>query len=90
MMDIAFNDPSFTQDHYLSVTGGNDKATFLTSFGYYNEQGQVVGTSYERFTGNVNGSYKVRDNIKINAGATYSFSKKPGLWISEAQLFTVQ
>lgn len=45
MMDIAFNDPSFTQDHYLSVTGGNDKATFLTSFGYYNEQGQVVGTS---------------------------------------------
>ena len=87
MMDIAFNDPSFTQDHYLSVTGGNDKATFLTSFGYYNEQGQVVGTSYERFTGNVNGSYKVRDNIKINAGATYSFSKKPGLWISEAQLF---
>lgn len=87
MMDAAFNDPSFTQDHYLSVTGGNDKATFLTSFGYYNEQGQVVGTSYERFTGNINGSYKVRDNIKINAGATYSFSKKPGLWISEAQLF---
>ncbi|KKB46773.1 MULTISPECIES: SusC/RagA family TonB-linked outer membrane protein [Parabacteroides] len=87
MMDAAFNDPSFTQDHYFSVTGGNDKATFLTSFGYYNEQGQVVGTSYERFTGNINGSYKVRDNIKINAGATYSFSKKPGLWISEAQLF---
>ena len=87
MMDAAFNDPSFTQDHYVSVTGGNDKSTFLTSFGYYDEQGQVVGTSYQRFTGNVNGSYKVRDNIKINAGATYSFSKKPNMWISEAQLF---
>lgn len=87
MMDAAFNDPSFTQDHYVSVTGGNEKATFLTSFGYYDEQGQVVGTSYQRFTGNVNGSYKVRDNITINAGANYAFSKKPGMWISEAQLF---
>lgn len=87
LMDASFNDPSFTQDHYVSVTGGNDKATFITSFGYYDEQGQVVGTSYKRFTGNVNGSYKVRDNIKINAGANYSFSKKPGMWVSEAQLF---
>lgn len=87
MMDAAFNDPSFTQDHYLNVTGGNDKASFLASFGYYKEEGQVVGTSYERFTGNVNGSYKVRSNITVNAGATYSFSKKPSLWISEPQLY---
>lgn len=87
MMDAAFNDPSFTQDHYVSVTGGNDKASFLTSFGYYDEQGQVVGTQYQRFTGNINGSYKVRDNIKVNAGASYSYSKKPNMWISEAQLF---
>lgn len=87
MMDASFNDPSFTQDHYVSVTGGNDKATFLSSFGYYKEEGQVVGTSYARFTGNVNGSYKVRDNITVNAGATFSFAKKPGLWASEAQIF---
>lgn len=87
MMDAAFNDPSFTQDHYVSVTGGNEKATFLTSFGYYDEQGQVVGTSYQRFTGNVNGSYKVRDNITINAGANFAYSKKPGMWITESQLF---
>mgnify|MGYP002542568998 FL=1 len=87
IMKEAFNDPSFTQDHYVDITGGNDKASFLASFGYYKEDGQVVSTSYERFTGNVNGSYKVRDNININAGATYSFSKKPGLWMSEAQLF---
>lgn len=87
LMDAAFNDPSFTQDHYVSVTGGNDKATFLTSFGYYDEQGQVVGTSYQRFTGNINGSYKVRDNITVNAGASYAYAKKPGMWISDAQLF---
>lgn len=87
MMDAAFKDPSFTQDHYVNVTGGNEKASFLTSFGYYDEQGQVTGTSYSRFTGSMNGSYKVRDNISINAGATYSFSKKPSMWISESQLY---
>lgn len=87
VMDAAFNDPSFTQDHYLSIVGGNDKGTFLASLGYYNEEGQVVGTEYERITGTVNGSYKIRKNISINSGATFSLSKTPGLWISEAQLF---
>ena len=87
MMNAAFENPSFTQDHYVSVTGGNDKASFLSSFGYYDEQGQVIGTSYSRFTGNVNGSYQVRENIKVNAGATYSFSKKPAMYIQESQLY---
>lgn len=87
MKDAAFNNPSFTQDHYLSFSGGNDKGTFLGSFGYYNEQGTVKSTSYERITGAINGSYKLWDNFKVFGGANIQMVNKPNLWINEAQLF---
>lgn len=87
LTDAAFNDPSFTQDHHLSLSGGNDKGTFLASFGYYNEQGQVKSTQFERFTGAVNGSYKIRDNFKVTGSADFSLNKAPDLWVGEAQMF---
>lgn len=85
--DAAFNNPSFTQDHHLSLSGGNDKGTFLASFGYYNEDGQVKNTKFERFTGAVNGSYKIRDNFKVTGSADFSLNKAPNMWLGEAQLF---
>lgn len=87
MDDDVFNKSAMTQDHYLSITGGNDKGTFAASLGYYNEDGQIIGTGYQRFNGAVNGSYKVFPFLNVNAGASYTWSRKPELWISEAQMF---
>lgn len=87
MREAAFNDPSMTQDHYLSISGGNDKSTFAATLGYYNEQGQVVGTQYERFTGTLNASYKILPILTVNGGLNFSYAEKPALWISEANLF---
>ena len=75
------------QEHYISITGGNDKGTFATSLGYYNEDGQIIGTGYKRFNGSVNGSYKVFPFLNVKAGATYTWASKPSLWISEDQMF---
>lgn len=83
----VFDDSAFMQDHYVSITGGNDKGTFATSLGYYNEDGQIIGTGYERFNGAVNGSYKIFPFLQVKAGATYSWASKPSLWISEDQMF---
>lgn len=87
MKDASFNNPSFTQDHYLSFSGGNEKGSFMSSFGYYNEDGIVKNTSYERITGNINGSYKLWDNFTVLGGVNLQLVNKPNLWISEAQLF---
>lgn len=87
LREAAFRDPAFTQDHYMSFTGGNDKALFNASLGYYNEGGIVEGTGYERFTGTLSGSYQLYKNFNINAGTTFSYAKKPALWIGEQQLF---
>lgn len=57
--DEVFSSSAITQDHYLNITGGNDKSTFASSLGYYNEDGMIKGTGFKRFSGSFNGSYKI-------------------------------
>ncbi|MGL5681609.1 MAG: SusC/RagA family TonB-linked outer membrane protein [Marinifilaceae bacterium] len=87
MKDAAFRKVAFTQDHYLGMTGGNDKALFNASLGYYNEQGQVVGTAYQRFTGTLNASYQILERLNVNASTSYSYAEKPALWMAESDLY---
>ncbi|MEZ4903600.1 MAG: SusC/RagA family TonB-linked outer membrane protein [Spirosomataceae bacterium] len=72
-----------TKDHYVSVSGGNDKGKYFASFDYYNEDGVIVGSDYKRYTGNINGSYKVKPNMEVSTGATFSTSSQRGTLASE-------
>ncbi|MDO4181175.1 MAG: TonB-dependent receptor [Bacteroidales bacterium] len=83
----VFNDSALTQEHYLNISGGNEHGTFVASTGYYKEDGQVIGTGYKRFTGNVNGTYQVLPFLKVKAGASVMWSTQPSLWISNTQFF---
>ncbi len=68
-----------TQDHYINVTGGNDKGRYFSSFDFYKEPGVIVGSDYKRFSGVVNGSYKVKPNVEISSGVTMSTSSQLGV-----------
>ena len=80
--DIVFRD-TYTQDHFISAAGGNDRGSFYTSFNYYKEDGVIVGTEYKRFTGNFNGSYKLKPNLEISAGTVLSTSSQLGTMATE-------
>ncbi len=77
LFDNAFNANARTQDHHLSFTGGNDRASFASSIGYYSEDGLLVNTLYERFSTRLNGSYKVKKNLEVSANFDFSNSKRP-------------
>ena len=47
MQDYMFQTGAISQ-HSVSLTGGNEKSRFYTSFGYFNQEGIYVGTSFER------------------------------------------
>ncbi|MES2517048.1 MAG: SusC/RagA family TonB-linked outer membrane protein [Bacteroidota bacterium] len=72
-----------TKDHYLSVSGGNDKGKYFASFDYYNEDGVIVGSNYERYSGNLNGSYKIKPNLEITTSTTFSTSSQLGTLASD-------
>lgn len=82
LADILFRNTQ-TQDHYISVSGGNEKGTYYSSFDYYKEDGVIVGSSYKRFSGDVNGSYKIKPNLEIGSGVTASTSSQYGVNGSE-------
>jgi TonB-linked SusC/RagA family outer membrane protein len=69
-----------TVDHYINASGGNDKGKYYASFDYYNEPGTVVGANYNRYSGNFNGSYKVKPNIEVTSGVTFTTSQQYGVF----------
>ncbi|MCX2453905.1 TonB-dependent receptor [Pedobacter sp. PLR] len=69
---------TYTKDHYVSASGGNDKGKFFAAFDSYNEDGVIVGSNYKRYTADLNGSYKVRSNIEVSGGTTLSTSSQLG------------
>ncbi|MEJ7826771.1 MAG: SusC/RagA family TonB-linked outer membrane protein [Segetibacter sp.] len=75
--DLVFRN-TYTQDHYVSVTGGNEKGRYFASFDYYNEDGIIVGSAYKRYSGNLNGSYKVKPNVEVSSGVNLSTSSQIG------------
>jgi len=68
-----------TMDHYISASGGNDKGTYFSSFDYYNEPGVILGSTYNRYSGNFNGSYKIKPNVEVSSGVTFSNSNQLGV-----------
>ncbi|HNW54856.1 MAG TPA: SusC/RagA family TonB-linked outer membrane protein, partial [Bacteroidales bacterium] len=55
-------------DYNLQFQGGNDKTRVLGSVGYYDQEGVLKNTSYNRISGRVNVDQKVNDFTK--AGVT--------------------
>lgn len=80
--DILFRNTT-TQDHYVNVTGGNDRGKYFASFDAYNEKGVIVGSDYKRYSADVNGSYKIKPNLEVSTGVTLSTSSQYGVAGSE-------
>lgn len=62
------------QSHTITVSGGNDATKFMVSGGYFNQDGIIIGSGFERFNVRLNLDSKVNDRIKV--GASVSLSRK--------------
>ncbi|MEM9884627.1 MAG: TonB-dependent receptor [Bacteroidota bacterium] len=51
-------DPALVQDHNLSVSGGNESATFNISANYFDQNGTIIETYYRRFSLRANSEFK--------------------------------
>ncbi|HEX7367617.1 MAG TPA: TonB-dependent receptor [Pelobium sp.] len=70
--DYVFQD-GLTQSHQLSASGGNDKTTFYSSLGYYDEKGVVIETGLKKYNIRLNVAHKEKNvSIGTNIAAGYS------------------
>ncbi len=63
-------------NHQLSVSGGNEKTRVYTSFNYFNQEGILINTHYERFSLRLNIEHKVNDWLKVGNALTASNGKE--------------
>ena len=63
-----------TQQHQLSVSGGNDKTKFYLSGSIFDQQGVVISTGLKRYTGRAN-IETVFGNFKVGLNTSFGYSK---------------
>lgn len=64
--DILFRDV-FNQEYNFSMSGGNEKADYYTSVGYYDERGNVIGVDNNRFNVTLKTNYRINSRLKLGA-----------------------
>jgi TonB-linked SusC/RagA family outer membrane protein len=76
--DLVTRHADFTNLNF-SVNGGDQKTTFYTSMGYNKQQSPVIGSQFERYSGNINLTHKAtnRFTIAVNIIGSYSNQNTP-------------
>lgn len=70
----VFNDNAIMHNHELSLSGGNEKSTYYSSFGYFDQDG-IVATSnsqFKRFTARFNSDHQITKAIKFGNTIGYT------------------
>lgn len=65
-------------DHQVAISGGNEKTTFYTGFGYNKTEGIVKGSEFERYSGRINIDHKAYDWLRVSARQMLSFNNTNG------------
>lgn len=65
--------PGFAQSYNLSVSNGTEKANSYFSLGYYDNQGTIKETSFDRISARMNSSYKLLDDM-ITIGENFTIN----------------
>lgn len=81
-----FSGNGFQTGHTLSLSGGSERAQYFASLGYLSQNGIIPGNNYSRYTGRLNLTSKLADNLKltIRLRGDRSNVKEPGTAGSES------
>ena len=71
----AVQQTGWRQNHYLSLTGGGEKANFRIGAGYDHETGSIIKQVLDRLTSRVALDYFVSDRIKIITNLAFTYTK---------------
>ena len=63
------------QNHYITISGGGEKATFRISGGFDHETGSVIEQKLQRFSTRVNLDYNVSQRIRVQTNFALTYTK---------------
>ncbi|MCG9793536.1 SusC/RagA family TonB-linked outer membrane protein [Flavobacterium algicola] len=66
--------PAVIHSYNLSLSKGDDKAQQFFSLGYFNQDGIIRHTNFDRFSARFNSSYKIKDVFTIGQNLSTSYT----------------
>lgn len=69
---------SFSHNHNLSISGGSQKVTYNTSFGYTSDHGVELGNDMSRFSARLNVNAKLLETLQVDFNLNGSFGDNKG------------
>lgn len=70
--DLIFQNSGLMQNHNIIIQGGGDKASFLVSGTYLNQQGLVVNNSFKKYDLRMNGDVNISRKVKFTTDLFYT------------------
>ena len=78
---------ALSQNHHFSISGGTEKNDFYISAGYYNEKGNLSGTSVDRYNLSVKNNFKISSRFK--AGVSLMVNRRINKsYLTDSRSFT--
>ncbi len=68
----------FIQSHQLTATGGTDKATYSLGLNYFNQEGTIKLTNFDRYLVRFNSSFKATPWLRVGENAQLSYTTSLG------------
>ena len=62
--------------HQLSVSGGSDKTTYAVSGGFFQQDGIIIGSDFNRYTARVSLDNQVKSWFKVGGSLAYAKTKE--------------
>ncbi|MDR0894252.1 MAG: TonB-dependent receptor [Prevotellaceae bacterium] len=73
--DAVFR-PALMHQHTISAEGGSDKVKYYFSGSYMNQDGTIIGTDFDRFSGRLNLDAQLKSWFKLGVNVMYSQTKE--------------
>ncbi len=70
--DQIFRPAAAMQNYSMTATGGNEKARYALSAGYFQQDGTLIGSNFERFTIRANGDVQVNKFLRIGNNLSFT------------------
>jgi len=59
----------------LRMSGGNDKSNYMSSLGYYKEDGIIINSEFERVSLRLNSDHQINSRLKIGQSLQYTYRR---------------
>jgi len=69
--------PAWSQNHALSISGGNEKNKYLFSVGYLDQKGTLLNTYLKRYTARINTDFMVRKAFRFGENLQLGYYDNP-------------